>query len=101
MQTIIYSTLKEEKQRNLELQDIYKAKLTQYPRGSLMTKTVNGKNYYYLHYRDGKKTKSDYIGNDEKAAEDIKKSIAERNRAQFVLRRLKKEYKEICRIVKE
>ena len=101
MATVIYNTLKEEKQRNLEMQKTYVQEIELLPKGSIMTKTVSGHKYYYLRYRQGDKIKNDYIGKDEDVVAEILKEIEKRKYLQSVLKRLKLEYKQISIIVKD
>ena len=101
MATVVYGMLQEEKQRNLEMQKTYAQEIEALPKGSIMTKTVSGKKYYYLRYRQGDKVKNDYIGKDESVVEEIKRDIEKRKYLQDVLKRLKLEYKQINLIVKD
>jgi len=101
MSTIIYGMLKEEKQRNLEMQETYTKEIDLLPKGSIISREIQGKKYYYLNYRSGSKTISEYIGKDELQIEQLRKKIARRKRLQATVKRLKIEYKEICKIVKE
>jgi len=101
MSTVIYGMLKEEKQRNLELQAAYTKEIKLLPKGSLVAKRRNDRTYYYLRYREKDKVKTDYIGKENNAAEDIMRDIAKRKQLEIVVKRLKTEYKQICRIVKE
>jgi len=101
MPTVIYGMLKEEKQRNLELQDAYAKEIELLPKGSLVEKRRNNKIYYYLRYREKDKVKTDYIGKHGCSIEDVRKGITKRKQLEVVVKRLKTEYKQICRIVKE
>jgi len=101
MPTVIYGMLKEEKQRNLELQDAYAKEIKLLPKGSIVAKRRNGRTYYYLRYRDKDKVKTDYIGKNGSSIEDIRRGIAQRKQLEIVVKRLKTEYKQICRIVRE
>ena len=101
MQTVISGMLQEEKQRNLEMQETYKREIKALPKGSIMTKTVSGRQYYYLRYRQGDKVKNDYIGKDENLVEEIKRNIEKRKYLQNVLKRLQLEYKQMTKIVKD
>jgi len=92
--------LEEEKLRNLDMQEAYEREIAALRKGSIMTKTVSGKNYYYLKYRQGDKVKNDYIGKDENTVQAIKKEIEKRKYLQGVLKRLKIEYHQISMIVK-
>ena len=101
MPTVIYGMLKEEKQRNLELQEAYAKEIKLLPKGSLVAKRRNGRTYYYLRYREKDKVKTDYVGKDDSSVEDIRRGIAKRKQLEIVARRLRTEYKQICKIVKE
>jgi hypothetical protein len=101
MSTVVYGMLKEEKQRNLERQEAYQKEIMALPKGTVVVKKINGKNYHYLQYRGVNGIKSDYLGNNEAEIEAVKSRIAERKHLQGVLRRLKLEYREICKVVKE
>ena len=100
MQTVIYSMLEEEKKRNLKMQEAYMHEIDMLRKGSITTKTVSGKNYYYLKYRQGDKIKNDYIGKDDNTVEIIKQEIEKRKYLQRILKRLKTEYRQISKIVK-
>jgi len=101
MQTVVYGMLQEEKQRNLEMQEVYEKEIEALCKGSIMLKKVSGNDYYYLKYRQGNKVKNDYIGKDESVVEEIRKEIEKRKYLQGVLKRLKVEYKQISKIVKD
>ena len=101
MQSVIYGMLEEEKQRNLELQEKYRREIISLRKGSIMKKSISNGNYYYLKYRQGNKIRNDYIGKDEKVAEEIRLEIEKRKYLEGVLKRLQLEYKQICRIVKD
>lgn len=101
MPTVIYNTLKEEKQRNLEMQQTYMQEIAELRKGSIYEKVISGKTYYYLKYRQGDKVKNDYIGKDEETAAEVKREIERRKYLIGILKRLKQEYRQICMIVKE
>ena len=101
MATVIYGMLKDEKQRNLEMQETYKREIEILRKGSISEKTISGKTYYYLKYRQDKKVKNDYIGKDKNSVMEIKREIERRKYLQGVLKRLKIEYRQICIIVKD
>jgi len=101
MNTVIYGMLAEEKQRNLEMQKRYQQEIISLPKGSVIVKHICGKDYYYLKYRENYKIKTDYLGKDKKKVEKIKNDIEKKKYLQGVLKRLKIEYKQICKIVKD
>jgi len=101
MQTIVYGMLQEEKQRNLETQETYRHEIMSLPKGSVVVKKISGNDYYYLKYRQDNKIKTDYLGRDKKKVECVKRKIEKRKHLQDVLKRLRMEYKQICKIVKD
>ena len=101
MNTVFYGVVEEEKERNLERQEAYKEEIDKLPKGYLNIKKSKGIEYYYLQRRDGQKFISEYIGNDEAKVEEIKKLIAKRKHYEGLIRRLKLEYKQMCKVVKE
>jgi len=100
MNTIFYGVVEEEKERNLERQKIYQKELESLPRGYLVIKKRNNKTYHYLQYRNGPRTITRYLKVDTDI-EAIKKSIAKRKHYEELIRRLKIEYKQMCKVVKE
>lgn len=101
MDTVIYGMLKEEKQRNLEMQEAYKHEIEALRKGSISEKTISGQTYYYLKYRQGDKVKNDYIGKDKNIVEEIRHEVEKRKHLQGVVKRLKTEYQQISKIVKD
>ncbi len=61
-----------------------KKQLTEYPKGSLRTRMINGRNYYYLQYRENKHVKSLYV-NAQKVS-DIRRRIEERREVEKNIR---------------
>ena len=103
MSTVIYGLLEEEKERNLEMQEVYQNEIDSLPKGSIIRRQIGkGKNtYHYLNYRDGTKPISKYLGNDEELITETRKKIKKRKHLESIVKRLKLEYKQICKIVKE
>jgi len=98
---ILNDILQEEKERLLELEKIYKSKIQQLPKGSLIKKNIKGHNYYYLNYRSYKKQVFKYIGKlSEKEIKDLLTGIEERRKFEKFLRRVKKDIKEIEKKIK-
>ena len=99
--TVIYGVLREEKRRNVEMQEAHRREIETLRKGSISEKTISGKTYYYLKYRQGNKIKNDYIGRDKSVVDEIKREIEQRKYLQGVLKRLRVEYQQISKIVKE
>ena len=58
------------------------------PRGTIVTKNIDGKPYFYQQYKENKKTVSNFLTNDE--AEKMRPLIEERRQLQKKLRAMKK-----------
>ncbi|MCR4715278.1 MAG: AAA family ATPase [Treponemataceae bacterium] len=58
------------------------------PRGTIVTKNIDGKPYFYQQYKENKKTVSNFLSNDE--AEKMRHLIEERRELQKKLREMKK-----------
>jgi hypothetical protein len=101
MPSVIYGMLKEEKERNLELQELYSKEIESLPKGSIIVKNISGNDYYYLKYWSNNKANMDYLGKDEDYVEKIRVETKRRKHLQGVVKRLKSEYKEICKVVKD
>lgn len=59
---MIQDVLDHEYHHSLDVLDLYRKRLDSLPKGRMYPKKINGKIYYYLAYRDGKKVKTDYLG---------------------------------------
>ena len=94
---VIESVLLDEKHRNLRMQEQYKKEIEELPKGKLTLKKRKSGEYFYLVYREGRKVKYKYVGKD---ATDIEKQIEKRKHLEELLKKLKKEYKQIKKVVK-
>ena len=63
-------------------------KIEALPRGTIVTKNIDGKPYFYQQYKENKKTVSNFLTNDE--AEKMRPQIEERRQLQKKLRAMKK-----------
>lgn len=101
MQTVVYGMLQEEKRRNLEMQEMYLREISDLPKGSIVAKKQSGNEYFYLKYRQNEKVKTDYLGKNQELIESVRRKIEKRKHLQEVLKRLRLEYAQICKIVKD
>ena len=69
----------------------YEKQLESLPKGSLQVKERNEKKYYYLAYRHNGTVVSDYIGNDEDVASNLKEQLHRRRGIETLLKSIKKE----------
>ncbi|MEW6623785.1 MAG: hypothetical protein AB1420_11790 [Bacillota bacterium] len=87
---VIRGVLQEEFERQNRILQLYERKVEGLPKGNIAFKKINGRQYAYLQYREGRKVNSQYIPNNdlpglaakvkerkkyEKMIEDIKKEI--------------------------
>ncbi|MBU3218144.1 hypothetical protein LL033_14490 [Clostridium estertheticum] len=87
--SLLKDIILEESQRNFLMQDEYKTKINELPKGKMCIKKVGKNEYYYLKYRDGKKTVTDYVGKDEKKIDEVEKQIKKRKHFEKMLEELK------------
>lgn len=80
-----------EKARNENMITEYKKELEALPRGKITPKTINGKTYYYLYYRDGKKVVSKYICKDEESLIALREKLTRRSQIEEIIKKLKEE----------
>jgi len=100
MNTVFYGVVEEEKERNLDRQDVCQEKINSLPKGFLVKKERGEKIYYYLQYWNGERNISKYLKK-ETNIEEIKTQIAERKHLEGIMKRLKLEYEQMCKVVKE
>lgn len=90
--SIFLEIMKEELERNLLRQRVFKGELDSLPKGYLSICNIDGKSYVYRKYRSGNKIISEYIG--VPGDENVLKAEQERNEYlsnKEALKRLKKE----------
>ena len=87
-----------EKIRNENMITEYTKELEALPRGKIIPKTVNGKTYYYLYYRDGKKVVSKYIGKDGESLTVVREQLVRRNQVEEIIKKLKEEKAQIKKL---
>ena len=73
-----------EEARNENMLTEYTKVLETLSRGKITPKTINGKTYYYLYYRDGKKVVSKYIGKDEESLIAVREQLARRSQIEKI-----------------
>lgn len=70
----------------------YETELAILPKGTLITKSIKGNQYYYLQYRNGQKTVSEYIGRQDEKIAEIQQQIDRRKHIQAMVKALHEEY---------
>lgn len=90
--SLLTSAVKTELERIEKMISDYEAELHDLPKGSLSKKKIGGREYYYLQYREDKKSVSQYIGNDISHIEDLQEQVDRRKHIEAMLIGLKSEY---------
>ena len=93
---IIDKYLENEIERNLLLQNKYKAEIESLPRGSIEIKEKETK-YYYLKFRENGKVRSLYLGKYEQAKSLIDK-VEYRNHLKIYLKKLEDEHRRLLKM---
>lgn len=90
--SLITQIVSEEKTRIEKMLANYERELLTLPKGSLVCKKVKNKQYYYLQFREGKKTVSTYIGNDTIKVSELGDQIQRRRHIEAMMKILRSEY---------
>ena len=99
---VLISTLKEELATVKRLERKYLKALEDLPHGSFVVRTVRGKKYGYLTYRDGANVKQRYLGRmDDKEIGLYRKAIEKRNDYKKKLRSVREQKKVLMRALRE
>ena len=86
--------IENEKERNREERSVIVDKIEQLPAGSLYIRKVNGRQYCYFKYREGKKIVTKYAGTIKKISE-IQESIKMRQELNDYLKELDDDYQRL------
>ena len=89
--------LEKEKQRNETMLFAYTKRLSELPKGSLVIRKINNREYCYLRYREGEKVILKYSGTIDQV-NDIKLKIEERKHLIKLIEMLKEENKRIIKM---
>ena len=86
---LLIDTIIKEKRRIAYMLDRYEKMLVVLPKGTLVGCEKNGRTYYYLKYRDGKKVVSKYVG--KANIEAVAGQIEKRKHIEAMIKSLKEE----------
>lgn len=92
------TVISREETRNENMITEYTKELETLPRGKITPKNINGKTYYYLYYRDGKKIVSKYLGKDEESLTDVREGLTRRSQIEEMIKKLKEEKTQIKKL---
>lgn len=101
MESVLKSVLKEELDRNLQKQRIFRNEFNKCQKGSLIVARIHGDSYLYRKYRDKEKIVSVYIGAvDSEAAKNARKERSRYIKLKRDLKDLKNEEFAIRKAIK-
>jgi len=99
---ILQGILKEELERLKKLNIHYVLEMSKLPKGCLIRKKINKNIYYYLNYRNGKKSIYKYIGKLNKSElRELSEKIEKRRKLWKLNIGLKKDISNLKRIIRE
>ena len=95
--SILSEILSEEYERLNNTISSYEALVARLPKGSIMEKTIGGRQYAYLQWRDKDRVKSKYIKPEDIVS--LKEQIEQRRRYEKEIKTLKEARKEFDRVI--
>jgi len=97
--SVLVSIVLEEKSRIEKMISSYEQEVGTLIKGSLVCKKVKSKVYYYLQFREGKKTVSSYVGSDATKVEELREQINRRRHIEAMLKGLRTEYAQAIKLI--
>ena len=95
---VIHDALREELERLLEKEQAYKKQLSLLPKGRIHDKSIGGKKYPYLTYREDGKVKSRYVKPEE--LEQVMAQVEQRQQHEKSLKSIRADLRVIRKVVK-
>lgn len=68
------------------------------PKGSIKTKKIKNRSYYYLVYRDDNRVITKYLGKDESSLAHVKEQLTRRKQVEEIIKKLKEEKAQIKKL---
>lgn len=93
--SVLEDILEEEYERSARLIRLMEEEIASLPKGSVRTRRIGSRDYYYLNYREGDKVRSDYI--QMSAVEEVRGKIARRKELQAALKEQRTSQRQIER----
>ena len=99
--SIIFNIMKEEYDRLIEAEQVYRKSVEREIRGAPRIKHIGNKDYLYLEKRNGKKVVYEYVGSaDSNKALKIIESVKRRRKDMEALRRVRKDLKDVKKVLR-
>lgn len=97
---MVKSVLKEELEHSLEMLEHYRVSLSGLPRGSLVKKRINGREYWYVVRREEGKIKTHYVGKaDGEEAAAMRKEMEKRRHYEELLREVERKIRYLKKVI--
>ena len=96
--SMLMTVISREYARNENMIIEYTKELETLLKGKIIKKSINGKLYYYLYFRDGKKVVSKYLGKDEKRISEVREQLNRRSQIEKIIKILKEERAQIKKL---
>lgn len=93
----IDAVLERERRRNKKMRVSYERRVAELPRGSLVIRKLNGREYCYLRYREGERVVQKYVGTADRE-EAMRAKIAERQHLLALISMLEEENRRIMKM---
>ncbi len=99
--SIIFHIMKEEHDRLLEAESVYRKSVENAVQGAPRVKHIGNKDYLYLERRDGRKVIDEYVGpaESEKAVE-ILNMVKRRRKDQESLKKVRRDLKDVKKVLR-
>ncbi len=97
---VIRGIWQEELERSENILKLNERMIQELPKGSLHVKKIKGNEYHYLFYREARRVKSIYIGNNPDKIAILRKQIERRKILVHSIKRLKSDIKLLKKAVK-
>ena len=96
---LLLNLILQEKQRIDYMLERYQEELAELPKGTISEKKVNGKTYFYLKYRDGRKVVSQYVS--KRNLEDLQKKLEKRKHIEAMIQSLEEEKRIAVKVLED
>jgi len=99
--SLLSQIVAEEKDRIKKMISEYEQELVTLPKGTLVAKKINDKQYFYLQFRKGEKIVSSYVGGKTDKIDELRERVNRRKHIKAMLKALRIEYNQAIKITGE
>lgn len=95
---ILRGVFEEELDRCKRMKRVFQEELEKLPKGSIVIKTIKGRQYHYLQFREGNKVKSKYIS--EWNLKEVQKCLERRKELEMAIKRTSSNQKSLEKVLR-